>query len=407
MRRMARVLVVSNLFAPDERGGYEILCRQVCELLAARGHAVAVLTAAGARPAEAAYEVWPELVLTAGFDTADDRRRSRRAVVHRHNARATGAAIARHRADAVLFFSLRRLTLGPARAVEGAAIARLFVVNDAWPLAYRPRPRAPGLRPTVGRALDLSLWASTTTRGSSLSPALVLSESLRDELEQGGVILADAQVSYQGISTERFHPAAVRATAAVPRILFAGQLHAYKGVHHLLAAAELLEQRLSPGAFSLTIAGRGDEAYARALRDQARTLRCDVEWLGHVPFDRMPEVYRAHDLLVFPSIWNEPLGLTHLEAMACGVPAVVARSGGCGELIDRCPHVVSYPPGDVVGLADALVPLLQSAARRRELGEASRRWVARHAALDGYVGRMESILGIRGGASTSAPTMPR
>jgi glycosyltransferase involved in cell wall biosynthesis len=403
---MARVLLVTNLYAPSERGGYEILAREVCEQLVARGHELAVLTADGARPASASYDVWPDLELTAPFSRPDDRSRRRRAWVHRRNSRATRAAIARHRADAVLFFSLRRLTLGPARAVEGEAVARLFVINDAWPLAYRPRPEAAGWRPGIGRWLDHAVFSTTTTLRTRLAPAFVLSQSLRDELARGGLELADVAVSYQGVSTERFCPQPRQASDGATRLLFAGQLHVYKGAHDLVEAARLLERWLPAETFSVTIAGKGDPEYVRELHARARALRCRVELVGHVAFDRMAALYRRHDVLVFPSVWNEPLGLTHLEAMSCAVPAVVARSGGCGELIERCPHLHSYEPGDVEMLARVLRRLIQSPGLRQGLGQASRAWVTRHASLATYAGRIEAALGIRARTATSADMTP-
>lgn len=403
---MARVLVISNLFSPYELGGYEILARQVCEGLVELGHDVAVLCARGARPPGAPYDVWPELVLTAPFELRDDRSRRRRAWVHARNARATRIAVDRHGAGAVLSFSLRRLTLGPARAVEGLDVARLFVVNDAWPLAYRPRPAAPGVLPTLSRWLDRSLLATTTTLGTRLAPALVLSRSLHEELARGGVAMAAAAITYQGVSTERFRPGRRGPRARCTRLLYAGQLHRYKGVHDLLEAVRVLERAASPPELSVTIAGKGDPAYERELRARARDLHCAVDFVGHVEFEAMPALYRAHDLLVFPSVWNEPLGLTHLEAMACGVPAVVARSGGCGELVERCPQLPSYAPGDVEGLAAVLRPLLASPQERERLGASCREWVARHASLRGYVSRIESALGIRAGEAMSAPITP-
>jgi glycosyltransferase involved in cell wall biosynthesis len=66
-------------------------------------------------------------------------------------------------------------------------------------------------------------------------------------------------------------------------------------------------------------------------------------------FDRrdMPAAYRASDLVWYPTVDEEPLGLVPLEAMACGVPVIASRSGGMLET------VVHNETGLVVAKADS------------------------------------------------------
>ncbi|GIJ12060.1 glycosyltransferase family 4 protein [Micromonospora andamanensis] len=71
---------------------------------------------------------------------------------------------------------------------------------------------------------------------------------------------------------------------------------------------------------------------------------------------RIADAYRAADLIWYPTIDAEPLGLVPLEAMACGIPLVVSRSGGMQETVVDGETGLMVPPGD----PDAL----ESAARR-------------------------------------------
>ncbi len=389
---MKSILVISNLYDPVELGGYEILAKQICEDLVERGYRVVVLTAVGEERVLAGVEIWPRLELTKAFDHPDDRSARRRWRVHQRNRRATASALAEIGADAALCFSLRRLTLGPATAIEASVIPRLYVVNDAWPLAYRPRPHSQRMRSKVGGWIDRSFLSSQTTLGASLSPALVLSQSLQDELAEGGLSARSGEIVHQGVSTEFFSPAQGKQLRYHVQLLYAGQLHGYKGVHHLLQAVSKLEELLPVDTFSLTIAGKGEPVYTDKLHKLAEKLRSTVRFLGHVPFAEMPELYRDHDVLVFPSTWNEPLGLCHLEAMATGIPAVVASAGGCRELIKRCPHILPYAAGDIDALTQTLLLLVRSRRRRRLVGKASRKWVVENASLDAYVDRIVSEL---------------
>ena len=74
----------------------------------------------------------------------------------------------------------------------------------------------------------------------------------------------------QGIPLELFPPKAEPGAAHSPfRLLYAGQLHRYKGVHTLMEAAAIAGR----AEFSVTVAGAGDPAYEAELRAMADRLR--------------------------------------------------------------------------------------------------------------------------------------
>ena len=109
------------------------------------------------------------------------------------------------------------------------------------------------------------------------------------------------------------------------RLLFAGRFLDWKGMHLGLAAlAELLRRGCRA---RLTIVGSGN-AVTR-WRDQARALGLEaaVDWLERVEHDRMADLYRAHDALLFPSL-HDSSGQVVLEALACGRPVVCLDLGG-------------------------------------------------------------------------------
>jgi len=178
------------------------------------------------------------------------------------------------------------------------------------------------------------------------------------------------------------HPAeADGAAAGRPlRLLFVGRCLAWKGMHiGLEAFAELLAR----GRWArLTIAGRG-AAEAR-WRAQAQRLGVEdaIDWLAWVEHDRMAEVYRAHDLLLFPSL-HDSGGQAVLEALAHGRPVVCFDLGGPGSMVDdSCGRVIvtrGRRRRQVVGeLADALQELADAPDRRRRLGQGAQARAARY-----------------------------
>jgi glycosyltransferase involved in cell wall biosynthesis len=78
------------------------------------------------------------------------------------------------------------------------------------------------------------------------------------------------------------------------------------------------------------------------------------------------------DILVVPSLWEEPFGLVAVEGMARGLPVVVTRSGGLAETVldGETGFVVAKEAGP---LRDALARLVSDPALRRRMGEAGKR----------------------------------
>jgi glycosyltransferase involved in cell wall biosynthesis len=69
---------------------------------------------------------------------------------------------------------------------------------------------------------------------------------------------------------------------------------------------------------------------------------------------------------------TEALPTALIEAAACGLPVVATPVGGTPEVVEHGRTGLLVPPGDVDGLAVAVVELLSSPARRAAFGTAAR-----------------------------------
>lgn len=58
-----------------------------------------------------------------------------------------------------------------------------------------------------------------------------------------------------------------------------------------------------------------------------------IEYVGEVGGQRRINLFRKAQVLLFPSIWDEPFGLVMLEAMSCGTPVIAFKSGSVPEVI--------------------------------------------------------------------------
>jgi starch synthase (maltosyl-transferring) len=152
--------------------------------------------------------------------------------------------------------------------------------------------------------------------------------------------------------------------------LFVGRLDAQKGLSTLLdAAARVVESR--PGLdWHLALAGDGPERDRLRAGAAARpALAGRVHWLGQS--QDVPELLRAADLLVLPSLW-EGMPNALLEAMAARRAAVATAVEGAEELVVPGRTGWLVPPADPGALAFALLDAASDPARLRRFGAEAR-----------------------------------
>lgn len=175
--------------------------------------------------------------------------------------------------------------------------------------------------------------------------AIVLSQFMRDNLVRNGFQPADVTVIHPfalpGQPRHDFLP------DGCLRLLFAGQLLRGKGCDLLL---EALAQLRSP--WRLVIAGDGPER--PRLETLARKFQLDdrVHFAGWLT--ELKALHDQADLLVVPSLWQEPFGLVGLEAAANGLPAVAFNVGGISEWLHDGHNGILTPERDTAKLAKAL-----------------------------------------------------
>jgi glycosyltransferase involved in cell wall biosynthesis len=173
-----------------------------------------------------------------------------------------------------------------------------------------------------------------------------------------------------------------------------GRLEEQKGHAHLLAALPEVRREI-PGLVVLLVGeGRRQEDLQRQVRNLG--LESTVRFLG--TRRDLPEIFRALDLFVQPSLW-EGLPLALLKAMGAGLPVVATRVSGSREAIVDGVNGCLVPPGDPEALARAILKLHRQPEARRRLGDAARRTVAERYSLEAMLKRLEELyldLGRRG-----------
>jgi glycogen(starch) synthase len=170
----------------------------------------------------------------------------------------------------------------------------------------------------------------------------------------------DIHVVPNGIDTDRFSPdgpASDRVTGD-PAVLFVGRLVEGKRPGDALSAIERVRDT-HPDA-RLHFAGRGPLRADLERRVAERGLGDGARFLGEIPHEEMPQLYRGADLFVLPSR-AEGLPRTVLEALSTGTPVVASDLAQMRSVIEGAG--VTVPVGDSEGFAAALSTLAGDAER--------------------------------------------
>lgn len=389
MARSLRVLLVTNLFPPDVIGGYELLARDVALALRARGHDVHVLTT-GTSSDEDPPWVHRRLTLVRPFGAPADLDRFAHAR-HARREEARAAEVLERGFDCAVVCSMRRLGMHACRAIVRAGVPAVFLFNDDWLLAHRPAEASSAAKRLLWGALERVALGARTWRGVPIERAIYVSASIRKALVDGGAPVPTGVVCFQGVDRAVFRPRSAQPIGLAPKLLYTGRVHPTKGVD--VAIAALAHVRAAGLDASLTVVGAGaDEELAR-LDGIARRLgvRAAIDFRGFVARASLGDVYRAHDVFLFPSLWEEPAGLTYLEAMACGVPVVALARGGAKEVLEDGVNCVVA--ADATGLGEGVLALAGDPERVARIVRGGAVTVAERASLDRYVDAIERELG--------------
>jgi glycosyltransferase involved in cell wall biosynthesis len=280
----------------------------------------------------------------------------------------------------------------------------VYYLSDYWPAAmdmhtayWQAAPRRWYLRLPKAVLGRLALaWRARAGRPSlQFEHPICVSARVRDLLVAAGVPVQQARIIHGGTDVERFRHVRPRVFDCRPlRVLYAGQLVPHKGVHTPIQAMAKLVHERGLDEVHLTLVGAGHPAYERYLRQ----LVADLGLAGHVTFhgpapkEQMPDILQAADVLVLPSIYEEPLARISQEAMAAGLLVIGTPTGGTSAILRDGETGLTFAPEDAAGLADRIAGLRAEPDRARQLSEVGRQTIWEGFTLDRMVADIEAYL---------------
>lgn len=183
------------------------------------------------------------------------------------------------------------------------------------------------------------------------------------------------------IDTSPFENMIVRRAPEQPvTIGYLARIAPEKGLHHLVDAFISLASRPGCEATRLEIAGWLGIQNRRYLAEQMEKiaeagLTSRVRHRGSPDLAGKLKLLGEIDILSVPTEHEEPKGLSVLEAMAAGVPAVLPARGAFPEIIENSGGGLLVAPQDPTALAEGLERLIVDTELRSQLGTAARQWV--------------------------------
>jgi phosphatidylinositol alpha-mannosyltransferase len=175
----------------------------------------------------------------------------------------------------------------------------------------------------------------------------------------------DYVLTPNGVEVERFATAEPIVVEEGRTVLFFGRIERRKGLEVLIQAMA----RLSDLEATLVVAGGGPEE--KHCRNLAATLEVRVRFIGRVPDEDKPGIYRGADVYCAPGLGGESFGIVLVEALAAGTPVVCSDLDGYRAVAGEVAELV--PPGDAGLLADAIRSVLVDDPKAEQMRQLSRK----------------------------------
>ena len=336
------ILIISNLYPPQVIGGYERSMADFARLLHIYGHNVLVLTTNA--EAYTTNYIIPEppptvhrsLHLCGEWTPQGTQWYSPEPVLARifQNREVLAEELRTFQPDVCLAGNIDFLGL---ELLEK-------ILADGIPVAHYVMNAGPGYIPLL-------------TPKTKLYQYITCSDWITDNLDQSGHPVKTTQTIYPGAAVDEFYQAELPLRDKL-RIAYASLVMPYKGADILIEALSLLHN--AGIEFSATIAGGTlNSEFVQAVQEfvESEGMEDKVKFPGALSRQELKELYRIHNVLVFPSRFPEPFGISQIEAMAAGLTLVTSGTGGAGEIVEHGQDGLKFESENPLDLADVLSSL--------------------------------------------------
>lgn len=199
---------------------------------------------------------------------------------------------------------------------------------------------------------------------------ITISNGIKNVLVDQGISDEDIVVVTSAVDLQKFHPKKINIKKRfyIPEesyvIGVAAQLIERKGHQYLLQVAPDILHQFPYVRFLFF--GKGPKEQELKSKCEQLGISDKVKFVGFV--SDIENIFPGLDLLVHPA-YMEGLGVTLIQAAACGIPVVAGRAGGIPEIIKDGQNGFLVPPRNAKALLDKVIYLLHHPDIAKRLGE--------------------------------------
>ncbi len=403
-----RILLISSYYPPHFIGGWEQMVRDCSEIFIERGHETHILTSThGVEKQVVEGNVSRVLHPDSDVFHYDPLREINHKRMLEENLQNTEKVIKEFKPDIVFVHLMYNMSKGVPWIAEQLMPGRVayWIAND-WPYAPDPHtaywldragnPIKQALKSIVGQIPLAAIKKEHDRFKLRFKHVMCVSQAVLNSLNvEAGIPLDSLEVLNNGVETELFKPTdQSNYPADQLRLFYAGSVNTHKGIHTILEAMHYLDEQNNLNQITLTVVGDGHPDYAVRLKKYIKEHKLEqvVTLAGRVPRSQMHEIMRDFNVLVFPSIWEEPLARMMQEGMSAGLTVVGTLTGGSGELLVEGETGLTFDKENFVQLSERLLELQADPELRQRLADNGRAEILKRFSMERMMDKMESNL---------------
>jgi glycosyltransferase involved in cell wall biosynthesis len=228
--------------------------------------------------------------------------------------------------------------------------------------------------------------------------AITVSEAVRQNLIDTGLPFEHNVTIHGGSDQSRYlyrrSSDWALATGEKTHLLYAGALAEHKGVHTILEALVQLKDILESGKIELALIGNGHPDYERRLKSiiEQDHLKAWVQLPGRIEPENIPDLLPTQDILLFPSIYEEPLPRMVQEGMLAGMLVIGTTTGGTKDLLIEGQTGLTFPATDAAALAQKIQWSINNVKEATQIARQGQEFILEHFSLEIMVDQIERYL---------------
>ncbi len=389
-----KVLLITNLYPPQELGGYGRCMADYAWGLLQKGHYVEVISSDAKYLGNSGHgpngeKVHRILTLKGSFERGveiwSDKEKCK--LADENNRKVCNWLINKESWDSILIGNIDLISIDILSLLLKKGLPTVHHIGFVAP------PYPPHYYPREGNyklvCASNAVKKSLISEGLPVSDSEVIYPAIREDL-----------FGIKGTNRELPEPLNNRkldeelGTRRLPiRIGFAGLLMGSKGVHNVVEAMCILKNK----GIEVTGYLAGDSfqvGYKEALENILinNGLNHTVKFVGRLTRSQLARFYVLHHIVVFPSIYPEAFGIVAAEAMASGITLVSSGVGGASEAFVDGFSGLKFKPGDSEDLSNVICNIMKEPQKLIDISCQGQKYCLENFSSSVYTSKLEKLL---------------